>query len=925
MNKFINEDKLENSKKIVLNSGLFDHSWYDQYGKFKGRAEAVEHYLTQGADLNYMPVPDFDGQFYLLMYPEVSAAGINPLVHFISYGEAQLRMPNPYLDLNAYKAKQGLPEQGVLKHYIASGRPEGPWSREPSLFTIEASNQGRVRVRPCSRSKQRELLKITVSDQDVATLWSDPDINAGELEVWAPPAFRNGETQLVTCTKVVSGKLAGATLTVFDAIQTPLQYLKGSEMMPQMARLSGRAADRYENLQLRLANLSSLDELKNIQTNHQTLLEGYRGRKAFPAFSLPKVDKPRVSIVVPAYNSFELTYHCITSISFASTIVSYEVILADDCSTDITAEAESIIGNLVVSRPKENSRFLRNCNLATQKAKGEFVVFLNNDTEVLSGWLDELVEVLDNDPSIGLVGSKLLNRDGSIQEAGGVVWGNGQPWNAGRDKIRLDPEFNYLRDVDYVTGAAMCLRKDLWETVGRFSDEFAPCYYEDTDLAFKVRAAGYRTCYVPTSEVVHFEGQSHGTDVTKGLKQYQLINESAFRRKWYSDYKGNGEASFESLHLNKDRHIERRVIMFDNEVPQLGRDAGSYAAIQELKLLQSLGYKVTFVPLNFAHLGKHTRRLQKMGVEVLYAPNYFDLDELLDKRLKEMDLVYITRFGVAEQVLDKIRSRSQVKVLFNNADLHFLREIRGAVAEGSESAAMERALKIRERELAICRNVDAVLCYSKAEHAVLESHLCDTSNLQLTPWVLDTQPKPESFESRKGITFLGGFGHTPNVEAVDFIVKDVMPQLEKIRPDIKLYVYGSNMPEVFDDYNCENVEMVGYAKELADVYQQHRIFVAPLLSGAGIKGKVLDAISYRTPCILTDVAAEGTGLVDRVNAVIANSVDEWVAGIIELYDSKEAWESYSAGSKVLHEHRYSHEHGRKQMKNILESVGIFAG
>ena len=189
------------------------------------------------------------------------------------------------------------------------------------------------------------------------------------------------------------------------------------------------------------------------------LVEGYQGRKVYPSFSLPKVESPEASIIIPAYNKFELTYHCIASVFLAYNKTSFEVILADDCSTDETAKAEEIIGNLVVSRNDENLRFLKSCNKASELAKGDYIVFLNNDTEVKSHWLDELVAQHKADELVGLTGSKLLNLDGTLQEAGGIVWATGEPWNAGRNSNPFDPAWNYVREVDYVTGAAMCVTK----------------------------------------------------------------------------------------------------------------------------------------------------------------------------------------------------------------------------------------------------------------------------------------------------------------------------------------------------------------------------------------------------------------------------------------------------------------------------------
>ena len=711
-----------------------------------------------------------------------------------------------------------------------------------------------------------------------------------------------------------------------NPIITPWQYLKDSYKKPGFLSMPKQADHRYESLtyQLeRLATSAQPESLKNLLKIHDVIVEGYEGRKSFPQLALPKVENPLVSIIVPAYNKFELTYHCIASIALSFNKTSYEVILADDCSTDDTTEAETIIENLVVSRNPENLRFLRSCNRATDLAKGKYIVFLNNDTEVTSYWLDELVDRMEKDPSVGMTGSKLLNTDGSLQEAGGIVWESGKPWNVGRNRNPVSPEFNYAREVDYLTGAAMCIRAELWESVGKFSEELVPCYYEDTDLAFKVRDAGFKTVYIPHSVVIHFEGKSHGTDVTKGLKRYQVVNEKTFAQKWYKDFKNNGKASMENMMIEKDRNVDHRVLVIDYASPMPNKDAGSYAAVQEMKLLLSLGFKVTFVPENLAHFGKYTMDLQRMGVEVLYAPFYTSMDDVLNKRLQEMDAVYITRYSVADKYLDRIRAQSKAKVVFNNADLHFLRELRYALKNREDSSLMQAAIKTRDVELGVCRKVDAILCYNTTEHAVIASHILQDDKMHVTPWVLEEKTQGPAMSERKGISFLGGYNHTPNVEAVEYLCKEIMPKLLKQRPDITLHVYGSNMPDAFADYETDNVKMVGFAENLDDVYHSHRVFVAPLLSGAGIKGKVLEAMAYGTPCVLTEVAAEGTGLTQGVSAFIAQKPEEWVNAIIKLYDDQETWKRFSETEAILVKEKFSFEHGKQVFKEIFSSVGIY--
>lgn len=357
--------------------------------------------------------------------------------------------------------------------------------------------------------------------------------------------------------------------------------------------------------------------------------------------------------------------------------------------------------------------------------------------------------------------------------------------------------------------------------------------------------------------------------------------------------------------------------------PCPNKDAGSYAAIKEIELMQSLGFKVTFIPENLAYFGKYTDRLQRMGIEVLYAPFYTSINEILNTRLQEMDAVYITRYKVAEKYLDRIK-QSGTKIIFNNADLHFLREMRAALRNGRDESALENALKTREHELKVCAAVDAVLTYNLTEHAVITSHILEAEKLHLAPWVLEAKQQGPAFAQRQGISFLGNYHHKPNIEAVEYLVEQIMPLLESKRPDIKLHVFGSHMPDEFKTIDAPNVEIKGFAEHLDDVYHDYRIFVAPLLSGAGIKGKVLEAMAYGVPTVLTEVAAEGTGLTQGISTLIARTPEEWADAIIKLYDDQTLWQRFVDNQQTLVHEKYSFEHGKQRFKEIFASVGLYS-
>ena len=272
----------------------------------------------------------------------------------------------------------------------------------------------------------------------------------------------------------------------------------------------------------------------------------------------PAVADPVVSIVMPVYNHYTQTISCLKSLHAAGTRCGYEIILADDCSDDETGGISEPATNIRIVSNTENLQFLRNCNNAAMAARGKYLLFLNNDTNVQTGWLDSLLATAESDDSIGIVGSKLVYPNGRLQEAGGIVWNDGSCWNYGWFDDPQKVEYNYVREVDYVSGACLLIRRDLWEKIGGFDERFAPAYYEDTDLAFQARHLGYKVVYQPNSVVVHFEGISSGTDLGRGIKHNQLINRSKFFKKWQSVLQKEHFERGKNLAAAVDREASRR-------------------------------------------------------------------------------------------------------------------------------------------------------------------------------------------------------------------------------------------------------------------------------------------------------------------------------------------------------------------------------
>lgn len=246
----------------------------------------------------------------------------------------------------------------------------------------------------------------------------------------------------------------------------------------------------------------------------------------------PLSDAPKVSIIIPVFNKAVYTFNCLQSVLQHTKDVDYEVIVVDNASTDNTSSMLSLMNNIRVLRNSENLGFVDACNKGADVARGNYIHFLNNDTIVMDGWLSALLSTFESNRSVGAVGSKLIYPNLKLQEAGSIVWSNARACNYGKFDDPERPEYNYLREVDYCSGASLIVKKDLFNQLGGFDRRFSPAYWEDTDLCFSIRRAGYKVFYQPKSRVVHFEGISAGRFTWFGMKRYQKINTKKFIEKW---------------------------------------------------------------------------------------------------------------------------------------------------------------------------------------------------------------------------------------------------------------------------------------------------------------------------------------------------------------------------------------------------------
>lgn len=632
------------------------------------------------------------------------------------------------------------------------------------------------------------------------------------------------------------------------------------------------------NLELRLEKIPVQMEYINMQFNMEV----------FECIEFTEFKNPLVSIIVPVYNEFGYTYNCLKTIQKNSGNITYEIVIANDCSTDETMHMQEIIKNIRVITTENNSGFILNCNHAAQYARGKYILFLNNDTQVQDNWLEPLVTLIESDKTIGMVGSKLVYEDGRLQEAGGIVWRDASAWNYGHLLNPENPEFNYVKEADYISGAAIMIRSHLWNEIGGFDERYAPAYYEDTDLAFEVRKHGYKVMYQPLSLVVHFEGISNGTDINGGLKQYQTVNFEKFHEKWKGVLETEQEENGVNVFKAKDRSLRKKhILVVDHYVPHHDKDAGGKCTYMYLKLFVHMGLKVTFIGDNYFKHEPYTTELNQMGIEVLYGNYYYNNWEgWLKENGYYFDYIYLQRPHIAVRYIDLVKNYSKAKIFYFAHDLHHVRE-RREYELSHDPEKLKSAERWKEIEYELFRKADVGHVVGSYEQNIMKGTFPDKPIRNIPLYIYEELIGDinKDFSSRNDLIYVGGFGHPPNIDAVLWFAENVFPNILKKYPTMKWYVIGGKVPKEIAALADEHILVKGFVpdEELDILYRKCRLAVVPLRIGAGVKGKVVEAAYYQIPLITTNIGAEGLSE-EEGNFIVKDDAGEMADAICKLYE-----------------------------------------
>jgi GT2 family glycosyltransferase len=614
---------------------------------------------------------------------------------------------------------------------------------------------------------------------------------------------------------------------------------------------------------------------------------------------------PLVSVIIPSYGNLPYTLTALRSLASFPPAAGLEVIVAEDASGDQEMIALRDVKGLIYLENEKNLGFLRSCNQAAGHATGKYIFFLNSDAQVTLHALDRLLEVFAKYPNAGIAGSMLIYPDGRLQEAGAIVWRDGSGMNVGRMENPENSEFNYLRETDYCSAAAILIERELFFKVGCFDERYAPAYYEDTDLAFKVRAAGRQVLFQPTSLVIHHEGLSHGTDVAGGLKANQLVNREKFRQRWAEVLDRENFEPATNMLRAKDRSRDKKVILvIHDRVPEPDQDAGSRSIVQFMQTFVSMGMTVKFWPIDLVYDETYVAPLQALGIETFYArANQPEFERWYLANAANIDYVLLSRPTVVAEMLPILRRAGAPKILFYGHDIYHQR-LAGQLELAPDNDAIRRDWQFYtalERQL--WTEMDAIYYPAEREVEHVRHYLAtlgrDIPVRAVPVYAYSTFPDMnERLDQRTTILLVAGFRHAPNVDGAIWFVQSILPRVIAALPGTHLVLVGSNPPPAITGLASSSITVTGFVSEeqLAERYARARVAIAPLRFGAGVKGKIVESLYFAVPMVTTSVGAQG--FEQHADALSVSDVEtEFADMVLELLRDDALWQQRSHAAR----------------------------
>ncbi len=612
--------------------------------------------------------------------------------------------------------------------------------------------------------------------------------------------------------------------------------------------------------------------------------------------AFPAEDQPLVSIVIIGWRRAPYLLDCLRSIAASVREVSYEVVLVlNEPAPDLEGRIERHVRGATVLRTRANLGFGGANNLGASKARGRFLVFLNDDTTVDPNWLEALVDLIERRPSVAAVGSKILLTDGTLQEAGSVIWSDGWTFTVGRGLPGDTKRFDFERRVDYSSACSMLIRRDVFNELGGFDDTFYPAYFEDADLAMKLAQTSWQFWFQPRSVVHHRESAS----TNESFRQFLLDrNHEIFYQRW-KDAISRHEERVAAHEPAVERAVWRamgvptRLLVIDDRVPDpaIGSGFGRMADVM-VELAATGAYHLSLLP-SIERGYERNDVLARHGIEVIDEP----LDLHIAKQGLGYSLVIISRPHNYERLIEEVRSLLPgVPVVYDAEALYFRRIERQAAfcVDPVEALDLESEARVmRATEAAIAADADQIVCISHEEAEFFRTHAKGRVDIN-APFLAAPSPTPAAYRERHDIGYVAGWAagpKSPNADGLIWFVRHVLPGIRARVPGTQLIVTGANPPDNVRRLESDAVRFVGMVEDLDAFYNERLVVVVPVRYGAGVKIKTIEALQYAVPTVATSIGIEGIPVDDPLVVPGLDDPDAFAVEVAQLVSSEPYWDA----------------------------------
>ena len=613
------------------------------------------------------------------------------------------------------------------------------------------------------------------------------------------------------------------------------------------------------------------------------------------------VAHPLASIIILIYSSAAHLEGALDSLLVSvDARFPYEVILVvNGARPDVVAAVQRAARGAQVLISEANLGFGGGCNLGAAAARAPYLVFLNDDVVVEPDWLESLVRLAEERPDAGAVGSRIAYPNGTLQEAGAVIFADGSTKPVGQGLPASSPRWRAVRQVDYCSACSLLVRRDAFESVRGFETAFHPAYYEDVDLALKLRAAGWAVLYQPASRLVHLESQSTTSDFKTYLFQR---NVATLRRRWLRVLSTFAparpwEPGVVGAAIRSARRAQAHVLVVDDRLPDAGLGSG-YGRMAELcRDLHRSRFTISFHPTN-GYAGADA--VGQLGVEVIDG----DLGAWLDDGGTHVDAVVISRPHNWERFAAHVRARFPFAPLIYDAEALFHRRS-AQLAELTSDPVRQAAyrtehLAARAVEERIARDADHLVCVSSEEAAILRGFAPRTPIDLMTATASGIEITANAFHERAPrVVFVAGWmagPGSPNVDALKWFAEQVVPRVAARVPECEVVVTGGNPPAEACRHAGAHVRLAGFVDDLAALYASCRVAVAPLRFGAGVKIKTIEAVQHGVPVVATKLGSEGIVLDHPAAVLTVEDAAAFADALVTLLRDERAWEAQRAAA-----------------------------